>query len=110
MNNVTKIHSGKEPNRIHYIVEWAEVRGLSQADIVKEIGADKGLVSRWFRGTTPGKEWRPKLEALFQIDEGALFRHPDDDWLTKFFKGRTEDERTKARQMLELFFSHDKTG
>ncbi|MBX5206722.1 helix-turn-helix transcriptional regulator [Rhizobium sp. NZLR11] len=104
MNNVTEIHAGKENKRIHYIVEWAEKRQLSQADIVREIGADKSLVSRWFSGTNPGKEWRPKLEALFGADEGGLYRHPDDDWLARFFRDKTAEERRKAVELLEMFF------
>jgi transcriptional regulator with XRE-family HTH domain len=104
MNNVTTIHGSKEARRIHFIVEWAEKRQLSQADIVREIGADKSLVSRWFSGTTPGKEWRPRLEALFNTDEGGLFRHPDDDWLSKFFRDKSDEDKRKAVELLEMFF------
>jgi transcriptional regulator with XRE-family HTH domain len=104
MSNVTTIHGSKESKRIHYIVEWAEKRQLTQADIVREIGADKSLVSRWFSGTNPGKEWRPRLEALFNADEGGLYRHPDDDWLAKFFKDKSDEDKRKAVELLEMFF------
>jgi transcriptional regulator with XRE-family HTH domain len=104
MSNITTIHQGKENKRIHYIVEWAEKRQLTQADIVREIGADKSLVSRWFSGTNPGKEWRPRLEALLDAGEGGLYRHPDDDWLARFFRERSEEEKRKAIELLEMFF------
>jgi transcriptional regulator with XRE-family HTH domain len=105
MSNVTKIYAGKNPQRIHFIVEWAEKRHLAQADIVRELGVDKSLVSRWFSGTNPGKEWRPKLEALFGTDDGGLYRHPDDDWLAKFFRDKSEEDKRKAVELLEMFFS-----
>lgn len=83
---------------------------MSQADIVKELGVDKGLVSRWFKGTNPGKEWRPKLEALFEAEEGGLYRHPDDDWLSKFFKDKTAEDKRKAVELLEMFFSVNRSA
>ena len=45
-----RVHSGKTPPRIHFIVEWAEKRQLSQADIVREVGADKYVSTVWGRG------------------------------------------------------------
>lgn len=111
MSNPVKIHAGKTPTRVHFIVEWAEKRGLKQIDIVNEIGADKGLVSRWFKGTVPKPEYLEKLAALFHVDDiSSLFRHPDDDWVTQMFKDKTEDQKEKAIQMLRLFFNEQKTG
>lgn len=110
MSNTTRIHTDKDPVRIHFIVEWAEKRHLKQADIVREIGADKSLVSRWFDGTVPKNEYLEKLAALFETDIHGLFRHPDDDWLTKFFHDKTEEQREKAIAMLKLFFDQNQTG
>lgn len=111
MNNVTRIHSDKAPTRIHFIVEWAEKRGLIQADIVREIGADKGLVSRWFDGKVPKADYLAKLAALFETDVNGLFRHPDDDWLAKFFKDKSDEQKERAIEMLRLWFKeNEKTG
>lgn len=111
MSNIEQIHADKTPVRIHYIPEWAERRNLSQADVVREIGADKSLVSRWFAGTLPKDEYLEKLAALFGTDVHGLFRHPDDDWLTRFFRDKTEEQKERAIEMLRLFFKeHDKTG
>jgi transcriptional regulator with XRE-family HTH domain len=111
MNNVTPIHIDKTPIRVHFIVEWAEKRNLKQADIVREIGADKGLVSRWFQGTVPKPEYLEKLAALFGTDIHGIFRHPDDDWLAKFFRDKTEQQREHAIEMLRILFKNDdKTG
>lgn len=111
MNNVTSIHTDKSPVRVHFIVEWAEKRNLKQADIVREIGADKGLVSRWFQGTVPKPEYLEKLAALFGTDLHGMFRHPDDDWLAKFFRDKTEEQKERAMEMLRIFFKNeDKTG
>lgn len=105
MNNVTRIHTDKESYRIHYIVEWADKRNLSRADISREIDADKSLVTRWFQGKTPKAEYLEKLAALFGTDVKGLYRHPDDDWIARFFRDRTEEQKEKAIQMLTLLNS-----
>lgn len=105
----TTIHSGKTPNRRHYIVEWASKRNLRKADIARETGADKGLVTRWFKGTLPGPEYLDKLAALFGTESAeSLFRHPDEDWIAKFFRDRSDADRERARELLDLAFP--KTG
>lgn len=81
---------------------------MRQTDIASEIDADKSLISRWFKGTIPSPEWQEKLAALFEIDVAGLFRHPDDDWLSKFFKDRTDEQKEKAIQMLKLMFDNNK--
>jgi transcriptional regulator with XRE-family HTH domain len=111
MNNVTPIHTDKTPVRVHFIVEWAEKRNLKQADIVREIGADKGLVSRWFQGTVPKPEYLEKLAALFGTDIHGVFRNPEDDWLSKFFRDKTDEQKERAIEMLQILFRNDeKTG
>ena len=105
MPATTRIHKGKQPNRPHFIQEWAELRGFqTQADLAKELDADKSVVSRWYSGTSPTVEWQERLSALFDCDREALFRHPDDDWLTKFFRNRDRDEIERAKRMLEAAF------
>jgi transcriptional regulator with XRE-family HTH domain len=111
MSNVTEIHGDKTPIRLHYVVEWAQKRNLTQADIVREVGADKSVVSRWFGGMLPKQEYLEKLAELFGTDIHGLFRHPDDDWLAKFFRDKSEDQREHAIQMLRLLFKdQDRTG
>lgn len=109
MNEITRIHRSKQPRRPHFIQEWAERRNLSQADLARELDADKSVVSRWFSGTTPGLEWQEKLAGLFHCDPEALFRHPDDDWVSKFFRDRSQEELERMRTMLEAAFPK-KTG
>lgn len=104
MSNVTTIHKGKQPKRPHFIPEWAEARGFTQAEMARELLADKSVVSRWFSGTTPSEEWQAKLAALFHCEPASLFRHPDDDWLTRFFAGRSRDEIDRIKQTLETAF------
>lgn len=84
-------------------------RNLRQADLARELGVDKSLVSRWYRGATPNEQWQEKLAALFQISEEALFRHPDDDWVTKFFANRSQEEIERIKATLETAFPR-KTG
>lgn len=110
MSNVTKLNDFQPPVVIHFIAEWADKRGLRQADIVREIGADKGLVSRWFDGTVPKPEYLAKLAALFDTDIHGLFRHPDDDWLARFFRDKSAEQRDQAIKMLKLMFDASRTG
>lgn len=107
---VARIHTQKQPRRPHFVAEWAAIRGLKQADLARELNADKGLVSRWFNGSTPGLEWQERLAAYFHVEADALFRHPDDDWLTKFFRDRSHDEIERIKQTLEVAFPRQKSG
>lgn len=104
MTEVTKIHQMKQGRRPHFIKDWCEKRGLSQADLAKKLDADAGLVSRWFSGSTPSVEYQKKLAALFDCDEDGIFRHPDDDWMRKFLKGRSSEEVDRVKILLETAF------
>jgi len=107
---ITRIHKGKQPRRPHFIQEWAEARGfVKPIDLANEIGADKSVVSRWYNGTTPGEEWQQRLAAAFNCEPESLFRHPDDDWLVRFFRDRSIEELKRMKQMLEAAFPR-KTG
>jgi len=112
MKKPEQIHRSKQPRRPHFIEEWAEKRNFaSQADLVKALGADKSLVSRWYDGASPGREWQEKLRALFHIeDERGVFLHPDDDWLTRFFMNRQPEEIARIKQTLESAFPIKKTA
>jgi hypothetical protein len=100
----------RQPRRPHFIPEWAERRNLIQAELANLIGADKGVISRWYSGTTPGVEWQTKLAALFGCNREGLFRHPDEDWLVGFFVDRTSDEVERMKTMLVAAFPPKSKG
>lgn len=105
MGSIERIHKDKDAIRIHYIAEWAKHRGVIQADVVRALDVDKGLVSKWFNGAVPEPKNLLRLAEMFGLDEaGSLFRHPDDDWIARFLRGRKRDEIDRAKQMLELAF------
>lgn len=109
MKKPTRIHGGaiRQPRRPHFIEAWAVHRGYKdQAALVDALGADKSVVSRWYSGASPGAEWQVKLGQFFgdEEDPADIFRHPDDDWLAKFFQGRRDEEITRMKQMLEAAF------
>ncbi|MGV0817150.1 helix-turn-helix domain-containing protein [Martelella sp. AMO21009] len=111
MSNPVRIHADKTPKRVHYIVEWAAHRNMRQKDIVRELGVDKGLVSRWWGGTIPKYDYLEALAGLFQLDDiSSLFRHPDDDWITRMFRDRSEEQRQQALDMLKILFNDKPTG
>jgi transcriptional regulator with XRE-family HTH domain len=105
MASTAAIHGSKTPPRIHYIPEWAERRGLTQADIVRVTGIDKSNVSRWFKGVVPRHEHLLILVGCLGASEPSdLFRHPDDDWLARLFRDRTREERERMIKTLEAAF------
>lgn len=109
---INRIYKGRQPRRPHFIAEWAEKRGFEeQADLAEALDADKSVVSRWYSGASPGTEWQDKLAALFECEPDGIFRHPDDDWLSRFLRERSPDEVSRIKQMLEAAFpSRSKTG
>lgn len=91
--------------RLHRINEWAEARNMKQADIVRETGIDKATVSRWFRGAIPREEHLKILcELLHLEDPSDLFMHPENDWLARLLKGRSEEEIVRIKVMIEAAF------
>jgi transcriptional regulator with XRE-family HTH domain len=92
-------------HRDHFIPEWAEKRNQIQADIVRATGADKATVSRWFSGNMPQDKYLDALVACLELDDReSLFRHPDDDWMARFLRGRSEEEKERIRTMLLAAF------
>ena len=106
MTQITRIHAGKTPRRAHYIAEWMERRGRKQADLARATGADKATVSRWIGdGVIPSEKYLEPLALFLDAEEvAALFRHPDDDWLARLFRDRSDDERQRLRQLIDAAF------
>lgn len=104
MSNITTIHGKKQGKRPHFLIEWCEKRGISKAELAKETGADPGQVTRWFQGSTPSEPWQYILGDFFGCGREGIFRHPDDDWIAKFFKDRSAEEIERAKAMLEVAF------
>jgi DNA-binding XRE family transcriptional regulator/DNA-binding transcriptional regulator YiaG len=98
------MHKSRQPRRPHFIPEWAERRALSQAKLAVALGADKSVVSRWYAGASPSEEWQEKLADLFNCERDGIFRHPDHDWIVRFFHNRSLDEVDRMKQVLEVAF------
>jgi transcriptional regulator with XRE-family HTH domain len=103
MDDVTNLPS-KQPRRPHHIPQWAEKRKLNQIDLAKAVGADKGVVSKWYSGSSPSEKWQKKLAAFFGCEPESLFRHPNAVWLDEFFEGRPEEEVERIKDMLTAGF------
>ena len=52
------------------------------------------------------RDWHlDALVACLQLeDRDALFRHPDDDWMARFLRGRSDDEKKRIVTMLQAAF------
>jgi transcriptional regulator with XRE-family HTH domain len=102
---IPTIHKGKTPVRKHYIVERAEKLGLKQTDLIEGTGADKGTVSRWFRGVLPTDEYIEKVAVALECEDvRELFQDPDDDWLARRFRAYSQDEKERAQRILDDAF------
>lgn len=107
----TRIHKDKNPPRIHYIAEWAERRGLKQADIARATGADKSVVSRWFDGRLPETPNLLKIAAILNVEEpNELFRHPDDNWFKRMFEGRPQQDIDDSKELVSIHLRKTSSG
>jgi transcriptional regulator with XRE-family HTH domain len=107
MGRPARIDRNADPRRFHYIVEWAERRDLTQADIMRALGVDKSTVSRWFSGSIPSEMYLVPLTSLLAGDDdepAALFRHPNDDWMARLLRGRPAEEVSRIKAMIEAAF------
>lgn len=108
------IHQKRQPRRPHYLRDWVERREFdTDAAFAEAIGADKSVVSRWLdedNPSTPGREWVQKLGIFFgdEEDPADIFRHPDDDWIAKFFRDRKPDEIEHIKKSMETTFPPQK--
>lgn len=107
-----RILPDRQPRRPNYIREWAERRGLRQTDIVEAMSVEKGLVSKWFNGSTPSLKHQGPLAGVLGLeDPSSLFRHPDEDWMWRFLRGRPANEVEQIKSLLEAGFPrHAKSG
>ena len=94
----------------HFIPAWANALGMSQADIVKATGADKGSVSKWFNGSTPFPKWQKELARIFGTTPEGLFRHPDEMWMAGFLSERPKAEVDRIKATLEAAFPKKPQG
>lgn len=104
MAKITQIHRSAEPARLHFLNEWMDKRGVKQADLVRELGVDKGTVSKWCAGKLPQETNLIAIAAFFEIEPNDLFRHPDDDWLSRFFRDRSQEELNRMIETLKAAF------
>lgn len=94
----------KQPNRPHFIPQWAAAKNVTQADIARAIGADKSVVSRWFDGSAPMRPYQVRLAQFFDCTIDALFRDPDEVWIGAMLADRSPEERARIRATIEAAF------
>lgn len=94
----------ERPARMHFIREWAEKKGRKQKDFLERIDVNKSTVSRWFAGDMPSGERLVEIADFLGVDVPSLFRHPDDDWLSEFFRRRSAAEKERAIRILRATF------
>lgn len=98
---VTRI--GQRP-KLLFLGDWMAAHDppLTAAMLAERTGLDKSQISRWVNNVTkPQDAQLERLAAFFQVDPESLLRHPDDDWMKRFFDGRQKAERESIKEMLE---------
>jgi hypothetical protein len=87
----------------HYIAEWMEHREIGVDEVMEALDlSTPSQVYRWMKGQKPQDETFLKLADLLRADPPeALLRHPLDDWMTKFLRGRSEAEAKAIMELLE---------
>jgi transcriptional regulator with XRE-family HTH domain len=98
-----------KPKRIsmpHRIKEWAKHRGLRQADIVRELGADKGIVSKWFSGGDVSRKWQSPLAKLFGIEPQFLGLEPRLYELIVLAAARDDAELERIISVVKVLFGN----
>lgn len=71
---------------------------------------DKSQVYRWLKGQLPHPPMQKRIADALGLDAPTdLLRHPDDDWLAKFFRDRDSEEIERIKKTLESAFPR-KTG
>lgn len=71
---------------------------------------DKTQVYRWLRGVLPHPEMQRRIEGVLNLDENGLLRHPDQDWLARFFEGRSREETERIKKAMELSWPKKSMG
>jgi transcriptional regulator with XRE-family HTH domain len=105
MPNVERIHGKRQGRRPHYLREWMDRCHMKPKDITDATGADKGLISRWLnphQPATPNQHYQQALREALHIDaDDGIFRHPDDDWMSRLLQDRPDEERERIRALIE---------
>lgn len=81
--------------KIHYIGEWMDHREKKVKDMVEALDlSTPSQVYRWLKGQKPHNDELIRIAAFLEADPPeALLRHPLDDWMTRFFQDRSEEEK-----------------
>lgn len=70
--------------------------------MVDALDVSPSQVYRWLKGQKPQDETFVQIAEFLRADPPeALLRHPLDDWMTKFLRGRSEDEAKAIMELLE---------
>lgn len=108
---LSEIFPAKQPARPHYLGRLMELRSLTNADLIKDLGVDKSQLSRWLdddKPSTPGRKWARELGQYFAVPPDNefvdIFVDPDVDWMYRLLRGKSAEERNRARTLLEAAF------
>lgn len=94
----------KQGSRPHHLGDWMASKGWIAADLARESGVDKSMISKYLDGATPLAPSQRKLAKALGTTPEGLFRHPDESWVVDFLAGRRTDEVKRIKDTLETAF------
>lgn len=66
---------------------------------------DRRQVYRWLKGSIPRETTLVRIAAALALESSEdLFKHPDEEWLARFMRGRSDDERERIKATLVTAF------
>jgi len=76
---------------------WMDVRGITRQDIIEAFDTTDATVSRWIANKRmPRKHDLAKLEELFQVEPGGLFKKPTEASRAELLAGLNEAQKSEV--------------
>lgn len=109
----TEIFAGRQPRRPHYLAKIMDRANKQRADLIEDLGVDKGQLSRWLdedRPTTPSLAWAKRLGRYFAVTDDPddfvdIFTDPDLTRFQKITRGLPDDEVDRMLTSIEAGYS-----
>ena len=85
-----------------YLKDWRQAKGLTQEQLGERMDTPKGQISKLERGGQKwNAEWVARAASALGVEEGDLFRHPDQPTADELLRGASPKKRAQALAVIE---------